>query len=105
MKKNLLLSLSLFVAGSTLVPQSTRALTYQQIENIKVVSTLATLAGVVGYVFYKDITNPNQPQNVTRSTSVNMSGPHWMSMQPCYRQGAVNFQKATAFPFQGAFNL
>ncbi len=101
MKQLLLLSITLLVTGSSF---SVQALTSRQQEIIGATTAIVAVASI-GFLTYKALTNPTQPNNVTQSPLVNTTGPHWMSMQPRFQQGAVNFQKATAFPFQGAFNL
>lgn len=104
MKKSLLLLLSLLVAGSSLISCQAQALTKNQTECIKAISALSIIAGTIGYALYNCATQPGQvtTQVLTPIQKAQMA---WMSMQPRFQQGAVNFQKATAFPFQGAFNL
>lgn len=101
----LLLSLSLLVAGSTLVPCKAQALTQNQTECLKAISTLSILAGSIGYVIYKGVTQPHQVTTKSLLTPTQMAQMAWMSTQPRFQHGAVNFQKGSVFPFQGAFNF
>lgn len=100
--KKLLLSL---LVASALAPHSTKALTHGQTECLKAISTLGILAGAIGYVIYKGVTQPHQVTTKSLLTPTQMAQMAWMSTQPRFQHGAVNFQKGSVFPFQGAFNF